>query len=103
MTNLPGADLNAACSGPNGARLMDEPSNERCQRTCNLKYDEYTRGMDRASPTPLSHSFTASSIHSLRFLFFPHPHAAISTIKINVFPAYADILEWTAWLFIRRI
>ncbi|AZK64718.1 hypothetical protein EIP93_21725 [Pectobacterium versatile] len=51
MTNLPGADLNAACSGPNGARLMDEPSNERCQRTCNLKYDEYTRGMDRASPT----------------------------------------------------
>ncbi|QHP78577.1 hypothetical protein EO763_00530 [Pectobacterium odoriferum] len=44
MTNLPGADLNAACSGPNGARLMDEPSNERCQRTCNLKYDEYTRG-----------------------------------------------------------
>ncbi|QDX96482.1 hypothetical protein EGD00_03985 [Pectobacterium carotovorum subsp. carotovorum] len=39
MTNLPGADLNAACSGPNGARLMDEPSNERSQRTCNLKYD----------------------------------------------------------------
>ncbi|QDX98043.1 hypothetical protein EGD00_14500 [Pectobacterium carotovorum subsp. carotovorum] len=41
MTNLPGADLNAACSGPNGARLMDEPSNERSQRTCNLKYDGY--------------------------------------------------------------
>jgi len=27
-TNLPGADLNAACSGPEGARLMDEPSNK---------------------------------------------------------------------------
>ncbi|GKX41253.1 hypothetical protein EO763_19345 [Pectobacterium odoriferum] len=41
VTNLPEADLNAACSGPNGARLMDEPSNERSQRTCNLKYDGY--------------------------------------------------------------
>ncbi|ULS49831.1 hypothetical protein GBN63_08580 [Pectobacterium carotovorum] len=42
VTNLPGADLNAARSSPDGARLMDEPSNERSQRTCNLKYDGYT-------------------------------------------------------------
>jgi len=27
VTNLPGADLNAACSGPNGARPTDGPSN----------------------------------------------------------------------------
>ncbi|MCU1803230.1 hypothetical protein CUU56_17635 [Pectobacterium parvum] len=41
VTNLPGADLNAACSGPNGARLMDEPSNGRSQHTYSLKYDGY--------------------------------------------------------------
>ncbi|TCC56633.1 hypothetical protein FDX20_10715 [Citrobacter sp. TBCS-11] len=27
-TNLPGADLNAACSGPERARLMDGPRNK---------------------------------------------------------------------------
>ena len=27
MTNLPGADLNAVYSGPNGVRLTDEPNN----------------------------------------------------------------------------
>ncbi|QES99405.1 hypothetical protein FOB73_14540 [Yersinia pseudotuberculosis] len=39
MTNLLGADLNAACSGLAEARPMDGPSNECSQRSCSLKYD----------------------------------------------------------------
>ncbi|MDW9426348.1 hypothetical protein GCT62_17610 [Yersinia enterocolitica] len=37
VTNLPGADLNAAGSGLAEARPMDGPSNESSQRICNLK------------------------------------------------------------------
>ncbi|WP_323640954.1 hypothetical protein [Pectobacterium polonicum] len=40
VTNLPGADLNAACSGTLG-RVF-----ERSQRTCNLKYDEYSEDIE---------------------------------------------------------
>ncbi|EEP94683.1 hypothetical protein yaldo0001_25060 [Yersinia aldovae ATCC 35236] len=39
VTNLPGADLNAARSSLNEMRPMDGPSNERSQRTCSLEYD----------------------------------------------------------------
>ncbi|HEI6849439.1 TPA: hypothetical protein SJ558_000357 [Yersinia enterocolitica] len=38
VTNLPGADLNAAGSGLNEARPMNGPSHNGSQRTCSLKY-----------------------------------------------------------------
>ncbi|QDW34026.1 hypothetical protein FFE93_013790 [Yersinia sp. KBS0713] len=41
VTNLSGADLNAAGSGLAEARPMDGPSNERSQHTCSLKDDNY--------------------------------------------------------------
>ncbi len=44
VTNLPGADLNAAGSGLAEARPMDGPSSEGSQRTCSLKYDGYITG-----------------------------------------------------------
>ncbi|EOI6419481.1 hypothetical protein ACULX5_004077, partial [Yersinia enterocolitica] len=50
VTNLQGADLNAACSGLAEARPMDGPSNESSQRTCGLKYDGYNA---RNKKTPL--------------------------------------------------
>ncbi|AYD42474.1 hypothetical protein DXZ79_01100 [Yersinia rochesterensis] len=41
VTNLRGADLNAACSGLAEARPMDGPSSESSQHICSLKYDRY--------------------------------------------------------------
>ncbi|WP_415857469.1 hypothetical protein, partial [Yersinia enterocolitica] len=47
VTNLPGADLNAAGSGFAEASPMDGPSNEGNQRTCSLKYDGYNTDKEK--------------------------------------------------------
>ncbi|EKN6206239.1 hypothetical protein DVP47_00550 [Yersinia enterocolitica] len=63
VTNLPGADLNAACSGLAEARPKDGPSNECRQRTCSLKYDGYTGEINLS---PLSSDYHPEISHSTR-------------------------------------
>jgi 3-oxoacyl-[acyl-carrier-protein] synthase III len=49
VTNLPGADLNAACSGLTEARPMDGLSNEHSEHRCNVKDEGYTQSHWRCS------------------------------------------------------
>ncbi|PKR40786.1 hypothetical protein CU560_24010 [Serratia ureilytica] len=63
-TNLPGADLNAACSGPEGARPRDGLSNVgKANRLIGQR-----RGLPGAAPSALARSRCVSHMGHLTFI-----------------------------------